>query len=108
MNFWKLTEQILNESNTTENSFKKSSGNGVLGGLVTDTGNFNKGHAPALKHGVHVGQGSHVDYNGRNSYDDTTTPRPAQNKMGRHTRGNSLKSGRSGKAGKSRKTGKKK
>ena len=87
MEFQKIVEEVLQE-NTTHNVFKKPShGSGVLSGLVTDTGKFHSSHD-------HSHDGS---WHGRSSDEDCTTSKPAQNKMGKHTRGNSLRAGRTGK-----------
>jgi hypothetical protein len=91
MNFIELLEQTISE-NTTERAFRShhSSGSNILGGLVTDTGHF---------HSNHHHDGS---WKGRSSEEDCTSCKPAQNKMGRHTRGNSLRSGKSAKGSKSK------
>lgn len=94
MKFQKIVEQVLNEQNTSERVFRKPShGTGVLGGLVTNTGKFHS--VPA----DHPHDGS---WHGRSSDEDSTTSKQANNKMGKHTRGNSLRSGRTGKGSKSK------
>lgn len=96
--FQQLVEEVIFEQNSTEQAFKKPGhGTGVLGGLVTDTGKFHdtpKGH--------HTSQDTSHSWEGRSSDEDITTPRRANNKMGRHTRGNSLRAGKTGKGSKSR------
>lgn len=105
MEFQQLVEFVIQE-NTTETSLKgKSPGHGILGGLVTDVGKFNHAsHHSTDRPGDHWGhnRASHVNYGDHEAHDDASHSRPHQNKMGKHTRGNSLKSPRTSKGYKSK------
>jgi len=104
MEFQELVELVIQE-NTTETSLKgKSSGHTVLGGLVTNTGKFNTISHHSNQHGDHWGhnRASHVNYSHHEPHDDMSQHKPHQNKMGKHTRGNSLKSSRTSKGYKSK------
>jgi hypothetical protein len=101
--FVNLVEQVLQEQNTTENALRKSSGTSVLGGLHTNTGQHHPSNLKAAP--------SHHDNSGtwhdRSPDEDMTQPRRANNKMARHTRGNSLRSRRTGRSSRDSKSRKK-
>lgn len=82
INFNKL---VINEIKSKQKT------NGLLGSIVTDTGAYHSSHGNLNNHPHY-----HSDDCKPCAEDDCTTSKQAQNKMGKHTRGNCMRSGKTG------------